>query len=61
HTPYGPEFKRTRTAWEAHRPKVIEDAKKIAADMKDERVKKMVAEGQVPEIVALIAYLNSLK
>jgi cytochrome c oxidase cbb3-type subunit 2 len=29
--------------------------------MKDENVKKMVAEGQVPEIVAMIAYLNSLK
>ncbi|RUM71603.1 MAG: cytochrome-c oxidase, cbb3-type subunit II [Sulfurovum sp.] len=61
HTPYGPEFKTTRAAWEAHRPKVIEDAKKIAADMKNEGVKKMLAEGKVPEIVALIAYLNSLK
>jgi len=61
HTPYGPEFKRTRAAWNAHRPKVIADAKKIAADMKDEGVKKMLANGQVPEIVALIAYLNSLK
>ena len=61
HTPYGPEFKRTRAAWEAHRPKVIADAKKIAADMKDENVKKAVANGEVPEIVAMIAYLNSLK
>jgi len=60
-TPYGPEFKRTRAAWEAHRPKVIEDAKKIAADMKNKDVKEAVANGQVPEIVALIAYLNSLK
>ncbi len=59
--PYGPEFKRTREAWEAHRPKVLADAKKIADEMKDEGVKKMVAEGKVPEIVALIAYLNSLK
>ena len=59
--PYGPEFKSTRAAWEAHRPKVLADAKKIADDMKDENVKKMVAEGQVPEIVAMIAYLNSLK
>ena len=59
--PYGPEFKRTKKAWEAHRPKVLADAKKIADDMKDEGVKKMVAEGKVPEIVALIAYLNSLK
>jgi cytochrome c oxidase cbb3-type subunit 2 len=61
HTPYGPEFKRTREAWEAHRPKVLEDAKKIAADMKDPGVKKMIENGEVPEIVALIAYLNSLK
>ena len=59
--PYGPEFKRTKKAWEAHRPKVLADAKKIADDMKDEGVKKMVAEGKVPEIVAMIAYLNSLK
>ncbi len=61
HTPYGPEFKRTRAAWEAHKPKVLADAKKIADDMQSEDVKKMVANGQVPEIVALIAYLNSLK
>lgn len=61
HTPYGPEFKSGKAAWEAQKPKVLEDAKKIAADMKDERVKKAIAEGKVPEIVALIAYLNSLK
>ncbi|CAA6812539.1 MAG: Cytochrome c oxidase subunit CcoO (EC [uncultured Sulfurovum sp.] len=60
-TPYGPEFKKTRAAWEAHRPKVLADAKKIADDMKSEDVKKAVANGQVPEIVAMIAYLNSLK
>ena len=61
HTPYGPEIKKGKAAWEAHKPKVLEDAKKIAADMKDERVKKMISEGKVPEVVALIAYLNSLK
>ena len=61
HTPYGPEFKRTRAAWEAHRPKVLADAKAIADDMKNKDVKEAVANGQVPEIVALIAYLNSLK
>lgn len=37
------------------------DAKAIAADMKNQAVKDAVANGQVPEIVALIAYLNSLK
>ncbi|MEY3090582.1 MAG: hypothetical protein RL113_898 [Pseudomonadota bacterium] len=61
HTPYGPEFKTTRAAWEAHKPKVLADAKAIADDMKNEDVKEMVANGKVPEIVAMIAYLNSLK
>lgn len=41
--------------------KAKEDAKVIAADMKNQAVKDAVANGQVPEIVALIAYLNSLK
>jgi len=61
HTPYGPAFKSGKDAWDAHRPKVLEDAKKIAADMKDERVKAAIAKGEVPEVVALIAYMNSLK
>jgi cytochrome c oxidase cbb3-type subunit 2 len=61
HTPYGPEFKKTRAAWDAHYPKVLADAKKIADDMKNEDVKKAIANGEIPEIVALIAYLNSLK
>jgi len=39
----------------------LADAKLIAADMKNQKVKDAVANGQVPEIVALIAYLNSLK
>ncbi len=39
----------------------LQEAKVIAADMKNQDVKKMVAEGKIPEIVALIAYLNSLK
>lgn len=61
HTPYAPEIKMGRAAWEAYAPKVLADAKIIAADMKDERVKAAIAEGKVPEVVALIAYLNSLK
>lgn len=39
----------------------LEEAKVIAADMKDQDVKDAVAAGNIPEIVALIAYLNSLK
>jgi len=61
HTPYGPEIKSGKEAWEAYKPTLLAEANKIAADMKDERVKAAMAEGQVPEIVALIAYLNSLK
>jgi cytochrome c oxidase cbb3-type subunit 2 len=60
-TPYGDDIQPGKQAWEAYKPKVLEEAKKIAADMKNENVKKMVAEGKVPEIVALIAYLNRLK
>jgi len=43
------------------RADALAEAKLIAADMKDQDVKDMVANGQIPEIVALIAYLNSLK
>jgi cytochrome c oxidase cbb3-type subunit 2 len=39
----------------------LEEARAIAADMKNQAVKDAVANGEVPEIVALIAYLNSLK
>ena len=39
----------------------LEEAKAIAADMKDQDVEDAVEAGQSPEIVALIAYLNSLK
>jgi cytochrome c oxidase cbb3-type subunit 2 len=61
HTPYGPGIKSGQEAWDAYRPTVLAQAKTIAADMKDERVKAAIAEGKVPEVVALIAYLNSLK
>lgn len=37
------------------------EAQAIVADMKNQAVKDAVANGQIPEIVALIAYLNSLK
>jgi cytochrome c oxidase cbb3-type subunit 2 len=39
----------------------LAEAKVVAADMKDQDVKDAVARGEIPEIVALIAYLNSLK
>ena len=46
---------------EGARASALEEAKVIAADMKDQDIKDAVAAGQVPEIVAIIAYLNSLK
>ena len=39
----------------------LEEAKLVTADMKDKSVQNAVAAGKIPEIVALIAYLNSLK
>jgi len=45
---------------EAHKL-ALQEAKEVAAHMKDQDVKDAVARGEIPEIVALIAYLNSLK
>jgi len=39
----------------------LEEAKEIVKDMKNQDVKDAVSAGKIPEIVALIAYLNSLK
>ena len=39
----------------------LAEAKLIAADMKDQDIKDAVAAGNIPEIVAIIAYMNSLK
>lgn len=39
----------------------LAEAKVVAADMKDQNVKDAIARGEIPEIVALIAYMNSLQ
>jgi len=52
--------KMAKSVAEAH-AMALEEAKKITAQMKDQDVKDAVAHGKIPEIVALIAYLNSLK
>ena len=39
----------------------LEEAKLIANDMQDAKVKQMVSEGKIPKIVSIIAYMNSLK
>jgi cytochrome c oxidase cbb3-type subunit 2 len=43
------------------RAEALAEAKKIAASMKNQDVKDAVEAGKIPEIVALIAYMNSLK
>lgn len=48
-------------SYEDAKAAALKQAQEIAADMKTQSVKDAVANGQVPEIVALIAYLNSLK
>jgi cytochrome c oxidase cbb3-type subunit 2 len=48
-------------SWKEAKEQALADAKKIAADMKNQKVKDEVDAGRVPEIVALIAYLNALK
>ena len=45
----------------AEKAKALAQAAVIAKDMKRKDVQKLVAEGKIPEVVALIAYLNSLK
>ena len=60
-TPYDQEGMPKLGTWEEAKVAALEEAKLIAADMKDEKIKQAVANGEVPEIVALIAYLNSLK
>lgn len=46
---------------EGGRAEALAEAQAIAAEMKNQDVKDAVAAGKIPEIVALIAYLNALK
>jgi len=59
--PYDKEGMPALGSWEDAKAQALEDAKKVVADMKNQSIKDAVAKGEVPEIVALIAYLNSLK
>ncbi len=45
---------------EEARASIMEEAKLIAENMKDQDVKDAINRGEIPQIVALIAYLNSL-
>jgi len=59
--PYDTEGMPKLGTWKESEAQALEDAKKIAADMKNQAVKDAVEKGEIPEIVALIAYLNALK
>jgi cytochrome c oxidase cbb3-type subunit 2 len=59
--PYDTEGMPKLGTWKESKAQALEDAKKIAADMKNQAVKDAVEKGEIPEIVALIAYLNALK
>ena len=60
-TPYDQEGMPQLGSIEDSKATALEDAKAIVAGMKNQAVKDAVANGEIPEIVALIAYLNSLK
>ena len=59
--PYDKEGNTKLGSWEDAQASALKEAKVIATDMKNQNVKTAVANGEIPEIVALIAYLNSLK
>ena len=59
--PYDKEGMPKLGSWKEAKAQALADAKKIAANMKNQKVKDEVDAGRVPEIVALIAYLNALK
>jgi cytochrome c oxidase cbb3-type subunit 2 len=45
--------------WEQAQQGALAQAREIAADMKNQDVKDAVARGEIPEIVAIIAYMNN--
>ncbi len=59
--PYDKEHMPSLGSWQQTKTKTFEYATMIVADMKDKKVKNMLADGQIPQIVALIAYLSSRK
>ncbi len=60
-TPYDQEGMPQLGGLEDSKATALADAKLITANMKNQAVKDAVENGQIPEIVALIAYMNSLK
>jgi cytochrome c oxidase cbb3-type subunit 2 len=61
-TPYGDDIAPGKEAYEKHlKEKVLPEALKVAKAMKRDDLVKMVEAGKVPEVVALVAYMNRLK
>jgi len=61
-TPYGDEIQPSKEAFEKYyKEKALPEAMKIAKAMKNKEVLDQVKQGKIPEIVALIAYLERLK
>ncbi len=59
--PYDKEGMPTLGTVDEARASALAEAKLVADNMKDQDVKDAVAAGKIPEIVAIIAYMNSLK
>ncbi len=62
HTPYGSDIQPSKAAFKKYyKTTALPEALKIAKAMKNKDVLAMVQQGKIPEIVALIAYLERLK
>ena len=59
--PYDVEGQTKLGTWEEAQAEVKAQAETIIEQMKNQEVKDAFAKGEIKEIVALIAYLNSLK
>ncbi len=60
--PFDKDIKPGKAAYEKYyKEKVLPEALKVAKAMKRDDLVKMVKEGKVPEVVALVAYMNRLK
>ena len=59
--PYDQEGMPKLGTWEEAQALVMEEAKVVVDQMEDKEVKSAFERGEIKQIVALIAYLNSLK
>ena len=59
--PYDMEGMPKLGSWEEAQAEIRAEAEAIVSQMKDQDVKDAFARGEIRQIVALIAYLNSLK